>query len=221
MNFTFGIITNGSEVDRVSEMVRFIEDAVIEDDHDYYTEILIVGGDFPEHLEDLRVPIYHVPFGEATKKNWITRKKNLITEAATCENVVYMHDYIKICVGWFKGFRKFGSNWDVAMNPILTLDGSRYRDWVIWDDPDYEGTPQTALPPYTYNKTQFMYISGAYWVAKREFMIANPFNEDLSWGQGEDVEWSKRVRSNWNYSFNPDSQVQLMKKKEVISRRCY
>ena len=38
-----------------------------------------------------------------------------------------------------------------------------------------------------------------------------PLNEDLVWGQGEDVEWSKRVRSVYNFTMNQNSSVFILK----------
>ena len=61
-----------------------------------------------------------------------------------------------------------------------------------------------------------MYISGAYWVAKKDFMTKNKLNEQLLWGEGEDVEWSKRVRKKIEFDFNELSTVKLLKEKEVI-----
>jgi hypothetical protein len=93
---------------------------------------------------------------------------------------------------------------------------------VIWDDPEYHHpVTRTALPPYTYDKTQYLYVSGAYWIAKKYVMQDLPLNEKLFWNDGEDVEWSKRMREKYNYVFNPYSTVKLLKYKDVISRRCY
>ena len=58
-----------------------------------------------------------------------------------------------------------------------------------------------------------MYVSGAYWVATKEFMMKHPLNERLSWGEGEDVEWSYRARRDWNYKMNTKSTVQFNKPK--------
>jgi hypothetical protein len=41
-------------------------------------------------------------------------------------------------------------------------------------------------------------------------------NEKLKWGQGEDVEWSIRVRKITNFSINEGSVVKLMKYKDRI-----
>ena len=60
-----------------------------------------------------------------------------------------------------------------------------------------------------------MYISGAYFCAKKQFMLKYPLDETLIWGQGEDVEWSFRSREIWNYKCNPNSIVKLLKYKFI------
>jgi len=217
---TFGIITDG----KLPGWVDIIVASIVNDCPLSNIQIIVVGGNPPSDspLKDA----LHIPFKEKTKNGngWITRKKNLITENARYDTIVYMHDYIRLSEGWYKGFCKFCAEypeWEVAMNCINNRDGSRYRDWIIWDDPDYIGNPQTSLPTYTYKKTQFMYVSGAYWVAKKYVMQDLPLNEKLYWGQGEDVEWSFRMRDKYKYIFNPYSFVKMLKHKAVISRRCY
>lgn len=218
---TFGIITGGN----ASEWVDTVAASIINNCPIDKIQVIVVGGDIPSPspLQDA----LHIPFKEELKdgtKGWITRKKNLITENARHDIIVYMHDYIKLSEGWYNGLCQFcieHPDWDVAMNCINNRDGSRYRDWVIWDDPDYVGFPQTALPAYTYKKTQFMYVSGAYWVARKHVMQDLPLNEKLFWSEGEDVEWSLRMRQKYKYVFNPYSFVKMLKHKPVISRRCY
>ena len=101
---------------------------------------------------------------------------------------------------------------------ILNSDGSRYRDWCIWDHPEIcylNGEHSVVLPPYSFDKTEYMYISGAYWVSKKYVMEREPLNEDLLWGDGEDVEWSKRVIPQYNYRMNEYSKVRLLKDKKL------
>lgn len=218
MNFTFGIITDGSNNNFLDIVIASIESQNI-----LNYEIIIVGGnkDFGHTL---------IKFDETVKPAWITRKKNIISFNAKYDNVVYMHDYISLSDNWYNGFFKFGDDWDICMNKILNLDGTRFRDWCTWDDPDFgngrmcyeswcgpngkrfDGQPK--IVPYTYNKTHYMYVSGAYWVAKKKFMMKNQLNETLSWGAGEDVEMSTRVRNKWNYKMNINSTVQLLKQKD-------
>jgi len=158
----------------------------------------------------------------------LCEKKNALIKQAKYENLVIMHDYIIFDPDWAEKVLAEERPWTVMMNQILNLDGSRYRDWCAWDDPaSGEGWPmstkwgnhhnkgQPSLVPYTYDRTQYMYISGAYWVAKRDFMLNHLLKDDLDWGEGEDVEWSFRARKEWTYIFNP-AIVRLTKQKGVI-----
>ena len=56
-----------------------------------------------------------------------------------------------------------------------------------------------------------MYISGSYWIAKKDVMQEFPLNENLLWGMGEDVLWSKEVRNVHSFNMNSNSSVKIMK----------
>ena len=118
------------------------------------------------------------------------------------------------------------------MNVILNSDGSRFRDWCAWDDPDLcimgdnlkiknnkivgGMDHRIVLVPYDYKKTQYMYISGTYWVAKKKVMLKEPLDKNRwGWGQQEDVEWSQRVRDKYRYVMNSYSTVQSLKEKQL------
>ena len=109
------------------------------------------------------------------------------------------------------------------MNKILNYDDTRFRDWTLWTenknklDQILSKRGSEALIPYkVQHLSNFMYISGAYWVAKKQLMEKFPLNEKLTWGEGEDVEWSKRVREEYNFTFNPYSTTKLLKYKEAL-----
>ncbi len=146
-----------------------------------------------------------VSFNQGEKPMWITRKKNMISDQARFENVCYLHDYIILDKDWYAGYEKFGYNWDMCMNQIINKNGKRFRDWTLW-------YPQ--LINYDDNtKTKDMYISGSYFCAKKQFMIKYRLNESLTWGQGQDVDHSHRVRNFWNYKMNKQSKVYFLKQK--------
>jgi hypothetical protein len=205
MNFTFGIITSGNQDERIYKIINSIRFQNIPN-----YEIIIVGN---SKIKENDVNI--IQFDEGTKKNWITRKKNLITNRAKYENIVYSHDYIKLDVNWYNGYLKFGDKFLICMNKIENLNGERYRDWSIdamasishiVGDRRYE----RLLPYEDCGLSKIMYISGAYWVAKRDFMKKFPLDERLCWGEAEDIEWSHRVRKNINFSINAHSTVKLL-----------
>lgn len=173
-----------------------------------------------------------VKFDETrTKAGWITKKKNDMVKMAKYDNIVFIHDYVTFEPDWFDGFVKFGDDWDIAMSVIINHDGTRFRDWISFDDPDVmphrrqyrNSSPQIAIdfhsaymPSYDYDKTQYMYISGSYWVAKKHVMEAEPLDERLLWGETEDIEWSFRVRDKYKYVMNTYSAVKLMRYKDNV-----
>lgn len=206
MKFTFGIITSPG----TDGFIQQIVDSICDENIPEY-EIIIIGGNTPYESNELRV----IPFDESQKRMWITRKKNLITQNAKYENVVYLHDYITFIPGWYNGFLKYGNDFEVCMNPILNIDNSRFRDWTLWfDDPNPD---RRRLLPYTETSlSKHMYISGGYWVAKKRLMEQFPLDESLSWGESEDIKWSKQVREIYPFKLNTYSYVKLLKPKDPV-----
>ena len=55
-----------------------------------------------------------------------------------------------------------------------------------------------------------MYISGAYWISKKIISEKYPQNEDLLWGNSDDVEWSLRARNDKFFIFpSPENPLPL------------
>jgi hypothetical protein len=211
MKFTFGIITSPESHVYLQQVVDSISEQNIPSDS---FEIVVVGGSEAHQDDNMTV----IPFDHSKRRLWITRQKNVITEHAKYENVVYLHDYVSILPGWYEGFQEFGNGFDICMTPIFNADGGRYRDWTIWiadDDPDCQN--RNRLLPYDITTlSQFMYISGAYWIAKRDVMQKFPLDERLSWGESEDVLWSRQVREHYQFSINVNSGVRLLKQKDRV-----
>ncbi len=207
MNFTFGIITGGNNESNINIIIDSIEKENIP-----IYEIIIVGGN-PIFRQNTK----HIPFDESLKRMWITKKKNLITQNSSFENIVYLHDYIKLNEGWYQGHLKHGNDFTILMDRVLNLDGSRFRDWSLWAmDVEHILQSRGFLIPYDMKGlSKWMYISGAYWVAKKTIMEEFPLDEKLSWGESEDVEWSKRVREKYEFQMNINSSVQFMKNKSI------
>jgi hypothetical protein len=208
MDFTFGIITGGGQIRNLNKIIDSIEKQNIP-----RYEIIIVGGDKIE-----RKNVFHIPFDESIRRKWITRKKNIITENAKYENIVYMHDYIYLDDDWYEGWLKYGNDFKACMNIIKNLDGTRFRDWTL------EFSIHKIMPlnfrfliPYDMtNLSKWMYFSGAYWVAKKDIMLEMRLNENRLWGQAEDLDWSYRFRDKYEFSMNPYSIVHLMKQHDAV-----
>lgn len=208
ISFTFGIITHCNQETFVNQIVDSIERENIPE-----YEILIIGSCNIER-NNTRV----IPFDENLKPMWITRKKNLITQHARHENIVYMHDYIVLEPGWYAGWLQFGNNFHVAMNKINNIDGTRFRDWCLLFDDKIPDLPDVArlLPYHVSHLTKYMYISGAYWVAKKDVMQNFPLDEEIVWGGAEDLDWSMRIRQHFDFSMNANSSVKIIKAGKVV-----
>jgi len=215
MDFTFGIITTKQNPElELETIISSIKNLLIPN-----YEILIIGGSASKQIENIKI----FSFDENPNGAWITKKKNLITQNAKYDNIVYMHDYIIFDKDWYINFLNFGNNFKVCMNQIINLDGTRFRDWTLWaESAEQVGIPNPYyLIPYSIkNLSKLMYFSGAYWVAKKNVMEEFPLNENLFWGQGEDVEWSKRIREKYNFSINQNSIVRLLKYKNPAFLSC-
>lgn len=168
---------------------------------------------------------------------YITRKQNLLLEEAKYETIVFLRDYEVLWSDWIDGYLYWHSknqdNWTIMLSPVLNKDNTRWRDVCHWDKPGvgepwwqneaWNGTGRLTmgsphLCPYSDIEPGYCYINGGYFVSKRQFLKQNKWNESLSWGQGEDVEISLRIRTHqdFNYVVNHYSIVQLQRQKDRI-----
>jgi len=210
MNFTFGIVTDGDNDDNIGIIISSIENLKIP-----HYEIIIVGN---SNINKKNCKV--IRFNENIKNKWITRKKNIITENANFENIVYSHDYIRYDENWYSEFLKFGEDFKICTNKILNKDGNRFRDWTLWPDSltdefNFLNSREYIIPYEIKHLSKYMYISGSYWIAKKQIMNEFPLNENLIWGESEDVEWSNRVKQKYNFSINEYSIVHFLKNKKV------
>ena len=205
MDFTFGICATKEN----NKFHKEIIDSIVSQGIPNF-EIIFVGENCPDHSN-----VKLIYFEESIREGWITKKKNLIAEFASYDNVVFLHDYIQLMPDWYDGFLKFGNDFQVCMNVVQNLDSQRNIDWLIcYEDMRFPNGEQ--LLPYDMEFTKMMYIPGFYWVAKKQFMLEHPLNEQLLWGMAEDIEWSRRIRNNIVFKMNSFSTVKFMKQKEYV-----
>jgi hypothetical protein len=197
MNFTFGIVTDYSNANRIQEIVSSIRTLQIPK-----YEILIVSGKRGEDSSDIN----YIFFDDVNKPGWVTTKKNIIASEATFDNIVVFHDYYVFDPDWYKNYLTFGEDWDVCSNAQHLITGKRhFTDWVTWDSPLFPRW--TSLRYDDWGHTRYMYQSGGYMLIKKKFLLRFPMNDSMGWGTGEDVEWSLRMRDNANWKCNGDSLV--------------
>jgi len=222
MEFTFGIITNGNNDIFLNKIIG----SIINNNISKY-EIIIVGNISIKCNNT--ISIFY--FNENYKKNWITKKKNIIALNAKYDNIVMLHDYIILENNWYEGFIKYGDNFDWCITKIINNNGNRFRDYTLFPyDVDFSKIKysptiidkyfgENCLLPYNFvnniKTNKYMYISGAYYIIKKHIATKFLLDENLIWGKSEDVEYSKRLHENGIIiKCNPYSEVYLLKQKE-------
>lgn len=233
MKISFGIVYGPEcNIDHLKNLVYSIQDQQWESDDEY--EIILCGGILTNLNLSNYEKCFHLFFPENAKTGWITKKKNLIVKEAKFENIVLLHDYYLLDDFWFKGFKYFdelNTEWKVIVNAIINVEGNRHSDWLINQKymdillikcpelsdelmkiaPNENGPRWVCGLPYTENLSKIQYISGGMIVAKKEVLKNIPLNEELTWGQAEDIEWSERLSTKYGLTFNPYSSCSLQK----------
>lgn len=165
--------------------------------------------------------IKYIPYeGPLEKPGHITKKKNLIADIAFFDNLVLMHDYFLLPPAFAE---HLPHKYDVYVPPIVTAEGKRGADWMINPEkldnfllarPDIAHhlmsvAPHENAPKYV-NALNYsikymgyvQYISGGFISCRTEVFRDNPMNEDLYWGDAEDLCWSERIVDKYRLSTN-------------------
>jgi hypothetical protein len=200
IQWTFGIITGYQDTERLKNIIENIASLDIPE-----FEILIVGGDRNDFFVDLP-QVKFIDFDESQKPLWITKKKNIIANLAMYENMVIMHDYHVFDKDWYVNFKSFGTDWDICSCPQYLITGARNpMDWSLWDKPGHGRA--WSLDYDDWSQTQYMYISGGFFIVKKHVMLEEPLDESRGWNEAEDVEWSLRIRDKYVMKCNKNSIV--------------
>ena len=200
IQWTFGIVTGYQDKDRLKNIINNIISLNIPE-----FEILIVGGNREDFSVDYS-QVKFIDFDESEKPLWITKKKNIIANLAMYENIVIMHDYHVFENDWYVNFKSFGTDWDICSCPQYLINGARNpMDWSLWDKPGHGRA--WSLDYDDWSQTQYMYISGGFFIVKKHVMLKEPLDESLGWNEAEDVEWSLRVRDSYIMKCNKNSIV--------------
>ena len=198
--FSFCIVTGYQDTARLSEIIDNICSLHIPE-----CEILIIGGNRESYFHNSEL-VRFIDFDESIKPMWITKKKNILASEAKFENLVIMHDYHIFDPDWYINFKSFGTEWDICSCPQYLITGDRNpMDWSLWDKPDYGKA--WSLDYGDWSQTEYMYISGGFFIVKKHVMLEEPLNESLGWNEEEDVEWSLRVRNKYVMKCNGKSVV--------------
>jgi glycosyltransferase involved in cell wall biosynthesis/radical SAM superfamily enzyme YgiQ (UPF0313 family)/Tfp pilus assembly protein PilF len=204
-SWTFGIVTNGQRNIWVDELIASILNQNIEE-----FEIIVCGA-----YENARMyPITHLSFEGDENRGWITRKKNMIISRASKHNLCLLHDRMRLDSEWYKGIKRFGTDFVLQYCQVLSIDRQTVHNSATVAIAEQGKVVMCNLPNGI--KQQGMWIDGAQIIGKTRALKENPLNEELLIGEGEDVEWSRRViAKGLEFKFNPHSHLLNKGKKKV------
>lgn len=191
LTFDFGIITDGKRNSNVVQFIESIEKANI--GHDFKTRVFVCGPlDLLPDLHHEKIEVTEID-GETRfdHKGWITRKKNLILQKSTAENILIAHDRYALPEDFFDRMIEYGADFGVIVPSQRTTKGQRFPDWVTLSS-QWSWTPSYLMQGHEFNEN--MYVNGGLVLAKRHLLLEHPWNELLFWSQGEDVEQSRRMQ---------------------------
>ena len=212
-SISFCIITSGQEDHQLQQCI----DSIVALNIPTY-EVVFVGGDSTTINQTDKIK--WVPFDETAKAHiivdnkpgrWITRKKNVAVENAQYDVCVVIHDYILFDLNWWTEFEKFGTHWDICVHHSLNFLGNRSDGWRVDRHPLL---PNGCMVPYDMiDFIQYIGIQGNYQCIKRERWLEEPLNENLLWGQGEEMEWNRRINPKYHIKCNPNCIIRYGKPK--------
>lgn len=145
----------------------------------------------------------------SNKSKHITYKKNIGARCARYENLCILHDYLFLAPNWYESMSQFKELWNVCSFRILNSNGIRFSDWVVYNYPEYGHVMATYDSPVT----PYHYVPGLAFCVKKSLILEYPLNEELTWGEAEDIEWSNRIKNTWLYKLNVNTYVQSLKLK--------
>lgn len=194
--FSFGIITNGQRPHKLVSLIESIDSQRLHPDH---YEIMVAGAvNGLQGYERIR----RIPMDHAAREGRLGAMRNALARAARFNKFVSLDDDFLLHPKWAEAVEEVQGDFDIATGIILNPDLSRYCDWVNIIE-NY-----TFLRAYheTFDKCQ--YVTGGYGIYKDFIFEEHCWNEELSFYQGEDVSFSRRLfQAGYQLKFIPKAIV--------------
>lgn len=188
--WSFGIISDGKKNERIIKTIKQIVKFGIP-----HFEIIICGPDpnYKDNLGFLRI-ISDADI-RSNLRALITIKKNRIVNNAKYNNLVILHDRISFSDNWYEKMRLYGNYFEFMTNVILdeTTKKRRVQDWMYYrgEFADYRNNKGGSMH---YNKwSPYVYVDGGLLICKKHLITRIGYNENLHWGEAEDLDISRRL----------------------------
>ncbi len=190
--FSFGVITDGK---RQNQLFAFIASVfALETTTACVSEVIVCGPSCiaTDVCAAFPTVVFVADTSEFVEQGWITRKKNQIVDQARYENLIIAHDRYTINADFITRLQEFGGDFSFLVCRQLRPDGRRFPDWVALGC-EWSWSPPAMLEYGDWSR--YMYINGGVMIAKTQHLKDVRWNELLFWNQAEDVELTRRLRS--------------------------
>ena len=185
----FAIVTDGRKPAGVRNFIDSVRKACARRGTPY--EILVCGPlsvtDDLGSDSDVRLVEQPEAFSEF---GWISEKKNLLVDAATAPLIVVTHDRYEVPEDFVEALDAFGADFDVLLPRQITTDGEPIPDWVTLSD-ELNWTTPAWMQHGDYHP--YVYANGGAIIARTSMLRRVRWSPLLFWGQGEDVDLSRRL----------------------------
>lgn len=190
MKYSFLLITDGKEPDKLAAEVASIEALAISD-----FEVLVGGDPPPGRYERLLML-------EEAKAGRLGAMRNALCESAAGEVLIVADDDMLFHEDFYRGLVEHGDGFDVMSCRILNPDGSRFWDWAACGGPRGHSLMEYGeVDPW-------VYVTGGLCIMRAEVFQRVRWDAGLGFYRGEDVDFSERVKAaGFRITFNPHSTV--------------
>jgi hypothetical protein len=187
--WSFGIITNGKNNQKVKNLIKSIELQAIPN-----YEIIICGPQID--CKSKNVKFIDDVIIENDIRPPISHKKNIIISKSNFENIVILHDRYFIPQSWYENMINYGNYFDLLSMPNLDKDNRRVNDWTFFPSLPFQNKLKfNPLKKYNY-WSNYWFVQGGVIIGKKNILTENPISEKLYWGELEDVTFSQRLNLN-------------------------
>lgn len=198
--WTFGIVTNGERDDWIEEIISSIRAQ-----HIPKYEIIVCG----KYRDRDEANFKYIDFNERSDRGWITRKKNVIAQHATYENMCILHDRLVFDRDWYKGMRLYGNAFEfLGCRQIEKKTGETAGDWLTLGGPSGTRWKISRLE-YT-DWDYYGYLSGQLIIMKKSIWKKTMWDETRYWDGVDDADWDIIFRARdlgYVIRFNPYASV--------------
>tara|TARA_Y100000816_G_C26089714_1_gene575670 strand:- start:416 stop:1495 length:1080 start_codon:yes stop_codon:yes gene_type:complete len=199
-NWSFGIIFSGNknELNQVFDSIEKINNLKLRTGLKY--EVLICGPlESKKYFKDTNIK--YVNYENDHERFLINKKKMILFNAMKYNNCCILHSRIKLSPD---SILNLPENFDVITpriyynneselskdNDLIFYKWNRTLEYIVSASTfkDYDRDKYLS-----YYKDSIPYIDGGCIITKKSILQNVPLNENIAWGEAEDVEWSKRL----------------------------